>query len=52
MTDFREELTKEMEDEFLRECEFEIKPKKFRHKQTGEVVEQVNILDIGDYEEL
>ena len=29
-----------------------IESKKFRHKKTGEVVTQVNILELNDYEEL
>jgi hypothetical protein len=32
--------------------EYEIKQKKFRNKETGEIVTQFNILEISKYEEI
>jgi len=43
---------KEMKEFLDENLEFEIKPKRFKHKQTGEIVTQVSILEINDYEVL
>ena len=34
------------------EKEWVIKPRKFRNKKTGKIVEQVPILEISEYEEV
>ena len=34
------------------EYECIIKPKKFKHKITGEIKKQIDILEINDYDEL
>jgi len=40
-------------NEFLNEnLEFEIKPKRFKNKETGEIVTQFSILEINKFEEI
>ena len=50
MDELKDELKEFLEDN----CEFEtiITTKKFRHKKTGEIVEQVPLMEIRDYDEL
>jgi len=56
--DFEKQHERAIEQElenFLKEnCDFEttIITKKFKHKTTGEIVEQVPLMEIGDYDEL
>jgi len=44
------ELLKQLSDKGL--LEWEISAKKFRHKITGEIVTQIPILEMNDYEEI
>jgi len=50
MDELKDELKEFLEDN----CEFEttITTKKFKHKVTGEIVEQVPLMEIGDYDGL
>lgn len=36
----------------IKEMEWLIKPKKFKHKKTGAIKTQIDILEIGEYEEV
>ena len=35
-----------------KEIEFIIESKKFRHKKTGEILTQIPLMEIGDFEEV